>query len=101
MIASLDWGWIVLSLGVGLLLGFLYYGGLWLTVLRLRSADRPGLLLLSSFLVRIALLIPLLLWLADSRFDRLVAALLGFLIMRQYLTRRLGRVEITNNRDAD
>lgn len=92
MIANLDWGWILLSLGVGLLLGFLYYGGLWLTVQRLRKAERPGLLLLSSFLVRIALLLPLLLWLSDGRFERLAAAFLGFLVMRHFLTRRLGNV---------
>jgi F1F0 ATPase subunit 2 len=81
---------ILLSLGIGLVLGFLYYGGLWVTVQRLAQAKRPGLLILGSFLGRIILLIPILLWIANGQFDRLLAAMIGILAMRQVLTKRWG-----------
>jgi len=38
----------------GLLLGFFYFGGLWLTVQRVSRSGKPKRLLLVSFVVRIA-----------------------------------------------
>lgn len=90
MLTGLDWGMILLSLGVGGALGFLYFGGLWMTLQRLSHTTRPGLLLLTSFVLRIALLLPLLLWLTAGQFDRLIAATAGVLIMRKLLASRWG-----------
>lgn len=38
----------------GMALGGLYFGGLWLTLNRSRSARRPGLLLVGSYAARLA-----------------------------------------------
>lgn len=38
----------------GAALGALYFGGLWVTLTRVRSARRPGLLLVGSYALRLA-----------------------------------------------
>lgn len=76
----------------GLLLGGLYFGGLWAVVRRLDRARRPGLWLLASAVVRVAALLPILYLVMEGRPERLVAALVGFLGARLALTRLLGPV---------
>lgn len=46
---------IVLPLLAGLVLGFLYFGGLWLTLRKLASAKQPAFLVLGSYLGRLVL----------------------------------------------
>lgn len=41
----------------GFILGLLYFGGLWWTTRRVAGKDRPGMFLLVSFLIRVALLL--------------------------------------------
>jgi F1F0 ATPase subunit 2 len=82
---TVEWGWLALSAAAGAALGIFYFGGLWLTVQRLSSARHPGLLILSSFLVRMAVLLALLYWLAAGHFTRLLAAMGGLIAMRLLL----------------
>lgn len=44
---------IIISFLLGIILGIFYFGGLWLTVKQLAGANRPALLFVSSFMVRI------------------------------------------------
>jgi F1F0 ATPase subunit 2 len=74
----------------GVLLGALFFGGLWLTARRLVESPRPGLLLLGSYLLRLALVGVgfygvLRTWGTPAVF----AALLGLLVTRVLLVRRL------------
>jgi F1F0 ATPase subunit 2 len=77
------------SLLVGAGLGLFYYGGLWLTVQRLSTAQRPGLLALGSFWVRTVVTVAALYLIMDGHWQRLAAALVGFVIMRVILVGRL------------
>lgn len=88
--AGIDAGTLLLSLGAGGVLGFFYFGGLWLTVRHLPRTQRPGLWVLASFGGRLAVLLPLLLWLGAGHFDRLLVATLGLLVVRQVLTKWWG-----------
>ncbi len=74
-----DW---TLPLVVGVLLGGLYYAGLWWTVKSLSRFRRPGLVLTVSFLVRACLLVGGFLLLAGRSPYALFAALIGFTISR-------------------
>lgn len=76
----------------GATLGLLFFGGLWLTVRRVPEARRPGLLMAGSFLVRVGLLAAGLLLLARAGAAHLLAGLLGVLVARTLLVRRLGRL---------
>ena len=69
----------------GAALGLFYFGGLWLTVRRLPRSRRPGLLLLGSFLVRSAVVVPGFYFVMGGRWERLLACLVGFLAARTVL----------------
>lgn len=73
----------------GLVCGGLYFGGLWWTVRKLTRSERPGLILFVSFLLRVALLLGAFYLLMAGRLERLVALLVGFLLARLVLRRRL------------
>lgn len=75
-------------------LGLLFFGGLWYTIQQLPHSRRPALLLLGSFVLRLSLTLfgfYLILGGTAAAVDRLLAALLGFLLVRLLLTRRLRR----------
>lgn len=71
-------------------LGLLYFGGLWLTVRRVPTARRPGLLVAASFLGRLAAAGAGFGLLAARGPLALAAALAAFLGVRLALVRRLG-----------
>jgi F1F0 ATPase subunit 2 len=78
---------LVLSFAAGLLLGALFYGGLWWTVKRIPSARLPAPLIIGSFAVRTALVLAgLYLLLRDgTAWLRLVGALAGIVAVRLYM----------------
>lgn len=77
---------------LGLILGGLYFYGLWFTVRHLAQLSRPGLWLLASWIVRVGLLMAGVYLIAGGDWRRLVAALAGILLARILLTRRLRNV---------
>jgi F1F0 ATPase subunit 2 len=76
---------------MGAALGAFYFGGLWHTVRRLPEARAPLLCLLGSYLLRVPLAMAGLYLATGGRWDRLMAALAGFMLCREILVRRLGR----------
>jgi F1F0 ATPase subunit 2 len=82
---------LLLALGGGALLGAFYFGTLWLVVRRLDRLSRPGVWLAVTGIVRLAAVLACLALLGGARWERLAAALAGFLAVRVVLTRRLGR----------
>ncbi len=74
----------------GLGLGFIYFGGLWLTVKQLASAQRPGLLFAASFTIRTALVVAGIFFAGGGQWQRIAACMIGFIIMRMVLTKRWG-----------
>lgn len=81
---------LLLALGAGAAAGFVFFQGLWLTVKRLPASRNPGLLLMASLAIRMALAVGIIYaaTLADPL--RVVAALAGFLALRALLTRLHG-----------
>jgi F1F0 ATPase subunit 2 len=82
------WLWLGLALLAGMVLGALYFGGLWWTVQRLTSARHPGLLFLASFIGRTAVTLAGFFLIAGGRWQRLLACLAGFVLARFLLVRR-------------
>jgi F1F0 ATPase subunit 2 len=84
----------VLSLGIpfvaGLALGAAYFGALWLTIRRMAWSARPTAWLLASTAVRLGLAVGAFYVIMDGRWERLLACLAGFIVMRTYLKRRIG-----------
>lgn len=77
----------------GAALGLVFFGGLWYTVRRLLKSSRPLLLLVVSFVVRTSLTLSgfyLLISGQSSDWKHLLAALVGFFLVRVLLMRQLG-----------
>ena len=87
--------WIIAALASGVVLGAIYFGGLWLTVRRVPLVRQPALLLLGSFLLRSAVVLLGFYVVMDGRWERLVACMIGFLLARTlflHCLRNVGQV---------
>jgi F1F0 ATPase subunit 2 len=82
---------LVISFVTGIVLGAIYFGGLWQTVRRLPDSGRPFASLFWSFLVRVSLVLAGFYLVMGGQWILLVAALFGFMITREWIVRRLGR----------
>ena len=89
----------VVALIVGLLLGIVFFGGLWVTVKRLDRVHNPALWMLASLIVRLSLVLgSLYALIRTGDWLSLVVALGGMLLVRTLLKRRLQpqKVEVTS-----
>ena len=73
---------LILALFMGILLGTIFYGGLWWTVRRIVTSKRPGVWLVGSFLLRAMITIGGFLFIAQGGWRRILACFIGFLIAR-------------------
>jgi F1F0 ATPase subunit 2 len=80
-----DWLPLTLALAAGLALGLFFFGGLWLTVQRLPTTQWPVLLTLGSLLARTAVTLAGFYLVMAGRWERLLACLVGFTLMRFFL----------------
>lgn len=82
---------LVTAFATGLALGAFYFIALWQTVQRLQSATSPARLMLFSFILRMAVVMAgFYLVMGGEHWERLVSAMLGFIIIRKILTYCLG-----------
>ena len=77
-----------LAFVAGIVVGLFYFGGLWLTVQRLPQTRRPAVLSLVSLFIRLGLTLAVFYLVMAGRWERLLACLAGFLLMRLVLVRR-------------
>jgi len=71
-----------LPLIVGLLLGVLFFGGLWLTVKKIAVSKMPALLVLSSFVFRISIVLAGFYFVGLDDWKKLGMCLIGFIAAR-------------------
>ncbi|MHB9031322.1 MAG: N-ATPase subunit AtpR, partial [Candidatus Latescibacterota bacterium] len=80
--------WYGAAMTAGMLLGMLYFGGLWMTVRALPRSKHPGVLILGSYFLRLALTgICFALIAHGGLWDRLLLCLLGFFLTRLFIVR--------------
>lgn len=90
-IEQLNYVGLIAAFLLGALLGGIYFGGLWLTLRYLASHRWSTLLYIVSLVARMALLgYAIYLVLAISNWIHVLTMLLGFIIVRVFLLRRLG-----------
>jgi F1F0 ATPase subunit 2 len=75
------------SLSAGLLLGGVFFGGLWWTVNRGLTARQPALWFILSLVLRLGITLAGFYFVAGSDWRRLLVCLTGFVIARQIVTR--------------
>jgi F1F0 ATPase subunit 2 len=78
------------AFAAGLVLGAFYFIALWRTVKKLPDTSSPLRLMLGSFFLRMGVVLPGFYFVMGGQWERLAMALIGFILMRMILTRRLG-----------
>ena len=77
----------VLALVTGVLLGAMFFGGLWWTVRKGVSSKRSALWFFGSLLLRTSIALAGFYFIARGHWERLLVCLLGFVIARLIVTR--------------
>ena len=75
------------ALVTGVLLGLMFFGGLWWTVRKVVSVKHPALWVFASLMLRMTLALAGFYFIADGHWERLLVCLLGFFIARLAVTR--------------
>ena len=81
---------LVPALVAGVLLGVIFFGGLWWTVRKGVSFKNPALWFLGSLLLRMSIALAGFYVVSNGHWERLLVCLLGFLIARLVVTRFTG-----------
>lgn len=71
----------------GVFLGAIFFGGLWLSLRRALSSQRPALWLLGGFALRTSISLAGFYFVSGGHWDRMLMCLLGFVIARMISTR--------------
>jgi F1F0 ATPase subunit 2 len=80
----------------GILLGAIFFGGLWWTVRKGVSSKNPALWFLGSMLLRMGIVLAGFYFVGRGDWKRLVSCLLGFIVAR-FIVMRLTRTLDENN----
>jgi F1F0 ATPase subunit 2 len=75
------------ALAIGVLIGILFFGGLWWTVQKLVSSKRPELWFFGSMLLRTGIALAAFYFIAGGNWQRLIVCLIGFITARFIVVR--------------
>lgn len=82
---------IVCALFVGASMGAIFFGGLWWTVQKGVASHNPALWFLGSLLLRTSFVLTGFYFVSQGHWTRLVACLIGFVISRLFVVKRLAQ----------
>jgi len=78
---------LALAAFAGLLLGAVFFGGLWWTVQRGVASNYPALWFSGSFIARMSLVLAGFYFIGSDHWQRLLSSLVGFVLSRLIVTR--------------
>ena len=81
------------SFVAGVILGLIYFGGLWLTVNKLPSKKHPAGWFLMSLLVRLSIVLTGFYLVSQGQVENLLVCLVGLIVGRLIIMRRMGKEE--------
>jgi len=84
-------GFLLLAFLTGTALGGFYFLNLWGTVNKLPTAANPTAMMITNFGLRMGITLTGFFLVMAGRWERALAAMLGFLLIRQVLVKTLGR----------
>jgi F1F0 ATPase subunit 2 len=85
----------------GLIVGLVYFAGLWLTVRELTQTQRPMLLTLGSFAGRLSLMLVVLYLVTDGYWVKIALFLLVFFLMRTFFLQRWQLIDSPLSKGGD
>jgi len=71
---------------IGVILGIIFFGGLYWTIQKLTEVKRPGLLMICSLIFRMAVLLSVLFYVSKSGYMGILYAMLGMFLVRVIMT---------------
>ncbi len=74
----------------GVLLGVMFFGGLWWTIRKSVSFKQPAVWFFGSLLLRMSIALAGFYFVSDGHWERLLVCLLGFFLARLIVTRLTG-----------
>ena len=78
------------AMATGVLLGVMFFGGLWWTIRKSVSFKRPALWFCGSLLLRMGIALAGFYFVSGGHWERLLVCLLGFVLARLIVTRLTG-----------
>lgn len=81
---------LVFAFAAGLALGVFFALSLWRSARKVTGSTGAVRALAGGFVLRMAVILPVLFLVTDGRWERLLAAMLGFVLMKEIMVRRLG-----------
>jgi F1F0 ATPase subunit 2 len=78
---------LTLAMVTGLLLGVMFFGGLWWTVRKGFSSKQPGLWFFASLMLRMSIALAGFYFVSGGHWERLLVCLVGFFLARLIVTR--------------
>lgn len=78
---------LALALSAGVLLGAIFFGGLWWTVRKGFSSEQPAFWFFGSLLLRMSIALTGFYFVSGGQWERLLLCLVGFVIARLVVTR--------------
>jgi F1F0 ATPase subunit 2 len=79
----------------GALLGVFYFHSLWNTVKKVTDEGKQGMFLITGYFIRTAIVLAGFYMIMSGRWERIVAALAGFILMREIMKRVFGTQKAT------
>ncbi len=74
--------YMILAFIIGLLLGTIFFGGLWYTVKKLVTSKTPALLFLASFILRVSITLIGFYYISSGSWQGLLISVAGFITAR-------------------
>ncbi len=92
----IDWNlriyFLFISFLLGAGIGLFHFGGLWWTIRRMAASGKKEYGFLVSFFLRSAISVVLFYLVSGGRWDKILAALAGFLAVRFVMVRKIGAI---------
>jgi len=85
---------LVFSLGAGILVGVIFFGGLWFTVTKVVSSGKASLWLVISWLIRNGILLTAFYFVSNGQWEKLLVCLFGFFVARVVIMRYIKQMPL-------
>jgi len=85
---------LVFSLGAGILVGVIFFGGLWFTVTNVVSSGKASLWLVISWLIRNGIVLTGFYFVSNGQWEKLLVCLFGFFVARVVIMRYIKQMPV-------
>ncbi len=86
---------------VGVFVGAVFFGGLYITVQQLTTTKHPALLMMLSLIIRLVVLVAGVYLIMDGKIENLVSAMAGILLVRFVMIGKLGKGNPKETKEGD